>query len=74
MAQPSKKSNNMNEFLEDIVGNIFGVSRQASIAGDLCVMCEGDATTFSDELSRREFTISGMCQTCQDSVFGKEEI
>lgn len=25
---------------------------------------------FRDELSRREFKISGMCQKCQDSVFG----
>ena len=74
MAQASNKSNNMNEFLEDIVGNIFGVSRKASIAGDTCVMCEGEATTFIDEVSRREFAISGMCQSCQDSVFGKEEI
>ena len=74
MTKPSNKSNNMNEFLEDIVSNIFGVSRQASIKGDVCVTCKGAATTFIDEVSRREFAISGMCQSCQDSVFGKEEI
>ena len=74
MTQPSNKSNNMNEFLDDIVSNIFGVSRKASIVGDVCVICKGEATTFIDELSRREFSISGMCQSCQDSVFGKEEI
>ena len=74
MTQPSKKSDNMNEFLEDIVSNIFGVSRKASIKGDVCVTCKGAATTFIDEVSRREFAISGMCQSCQDTVFGKEEI
>ena len=26
---------------------------------------------FRDKLSRREFRISGLCQACQDSVFGK---
>lgn len=26
---------------------------------------------FRDELSAREYYISGMCQDCQDSVFGK---
>jgi len=25
---------------------------------------------FRDALSRREFRISGVCQTCQDAVFG----
>jgi hypothetical protein len=33
--------------------------------------CHGDgsATQFTDPLSRREYTISGMCQACQDFVF-----
>jgi hypothetical protein len=29
-------------------------------------------TDFRDEESRLEFEISGLCQTCQDTVFGKE--
>jgi hypothetical protein len=28
-------------------------------------------TGFRDELSRKEFRISGLCQACQDKVFGK---
>jgi uncharacterized CHY-type Zn-finger protein len=28
---------------------------------------------FKDELSRKEYTISGMCQVCQDKVFGGGE-
>lgn len=27
---------------------------------------------FRDELSAKEYYISGMCQDCQDSVFGKD--
>ena len=27
---------------------------------------------FRDELSKREFKISGMCQECQDKIFGKD--
>ena len=27
---------------------------------------------FTDELSRREYAISGMCQECQDATFGSE--
>ena len=26
-------------------------------------------TEFKDELSKREFEISGMCQACQDDIF-----
>lgn len=29
--------------------------------------------TFRDDLSYKEFTISGLCQKCQDSVFGKQQ-
>jgi hypothetical protein len=27
---------------------------------------------FRDESSRKEFAISGLCQKCQDAVFGKD--
>ena len=33
--------------------------------------CEIDITTFKDELSLKEFHISGLCQKCQDKTFGK---
>ena len=37
-----------------------------------CPTCDApvDPGAFRDALSRKEFTISGMCQTCQDEVFG----
>lgn len=32
---------------------------------------EGEhSMVFTDELSKREYQISGMCQTCQNGVFG----
>ena len=39
------------------------------ITADLCAVCAQPATEFTDELSRKEYTISGMCQACQDGVF-----
>lgn len=30
-----------------------------------------DVAHFRDSLSKKEFTISGLCQACQDDVFGK---
>jgi hypothetical protein len=38
---------------------------------ELCPFCSEaiDESKFRDELSRKEFTISGLCQKCQDDVF-----
>lgn len=38
-----------------------------------CPTCTQPVGEFRDDLSRKEFSISGMCQKCQDSVFGGEE-
>ena len=66
MATPSNKSLAMNEWLEIFSKQMYGgVGRAASIARNICVTCKGDATTFTTELSEKEFTISGMCETCQ---------
>ena len=36
-----------------------------------CPLCETkiDINEFTDELSLKEFTVSGMCQKCQDRIF-----
>ncbi len=34
-----------------------------------CNTCSLPVVGFRDALSAKEFTISGMCQTCQNSVF-----
>lgn len=41
-----------------------------------CPCCKhkiGSPSNFKDELSLREFFISGLCQDCQDQVFGLPE-
>jgi len=37
-----------------------------------CALCNKPALTFKDELSKKEFGISGMCQDCQDAFFVEE--
>jgi len=56
-----------------------GLEREANITAARCVMaksghCEGtgSAEKFNDDISAREFKISGLCQACQDNVFGGE--
>ena len=40
----------------------------------LCPICKKpvDASKFRNEISLRELQISGMCQECQDSIFGED--
>jgi hypothetical protein len=50
----------------------------ANTAQGLCIPpprgCGKAITGFKDELSRKEFAISGLCQSCQDSVFSPQEV
>ena len=43
-----------------------------SVRNGKCPCCGKviDVGEFRDDLSRKEYTISGMCQDCQDEVFG----
>ena len=35
-----------------------------------CPICKEIIGEFKDELSKKEFRISGLCQKCQDETFG----
>jgi hypothetical protein len=37
----------------------------------ICPLCKKPVGVFRDALSRKEYGISGICQECQDGVFGK---
>jgi hypothetical protein len=64
------KSPEMENFLNELSLNLLGRSRSVAKAGNGCVFCGKPATEFRDELSRREYNISGICQSCQDETFG----
>jgi hypothetical protein len=70
--EPSKKSQGINDFLQ----KAFKMDRRDSIEEDMCLPpplgCGKPATEFRDEVSRREYAITGMCQKCQDRIFGQE--
>lgn len=73
MASPTKKA----EELEQFHKKAFGFDRREVISSNRCVPppigCGGPADSFRDELSKREYSISGLCQNCQDSIFGDNE-
>ena len=65
----SMKTAEMENFLDDMTKELFGRGRKVAMDNQMCVVCGGDANHFADELSRKEYGISGMCQSCQDGVF-----
>ena len=70
--KPSDKTPEM----EDALSELFGIDRRDSIRANRCIPppigCgkEVNPDEFRDEISRKEFCISGLCQECQDKVFG----
>ena len=59
---------------EMLIGAGFGEEVRRAMLG-ICPFCNTPVTVedFRDDLSRKEFEISGMCQKCQDSIFQEPE-
>ena len=55
----------------DILLNLGFSTEVEAIEPGLCPICSIVILQqeFKDELARKEFKISGMCQSCQDSIF-----
>jgi len=66
MAIPTNKHPAIENFLEKTFG------RTTAIEKDTCVFCHKEATKFDNEISRREYQISGICQPCQNETFGAD--
>jgi len=68
----NKKATPKDSAIDALLTSISGRDRIECVANLTCATCGGDAqrVAFRDPLSFKEFTISGMCQECQDSVFG----
>ena len=65
---PTEKSANVESALTDING---GKNRRSYILAGKCIITGEDAGPFRDELSEREYQISGMGQKAQDQIFGE---
>jgi hypothetical protein len=50
-----------------------GISRKDALKAKVCTMCHKHVPGFRDALSEKEYRISGMCQACQDAVYGSGE-
>ena len=61
----------MNEEPKDLI-EILAKSNLLRRYG-LCPVCKKKVGPFKDDLSYKEFKISGLCQGCQDYFFDQEE-
>jgi protein-tyrosine phosphatase len=57
------------------IADVLYPNRIPKMKAHVCMTCNGRVEGFRDELSQKEFLISGMCQLCQDNIFnvGEEE-
>ena len=61
----SDKTEEMRNFIEAL----FPGTKKA-IENHKCPVCKDDVGYFKDAISVKEYEISGMCQRCQDRIFG----
>ena len=66
MAELSKKSSQV----EAAIKGLTGFDRVGAITSNTCVFCHEPAVEFKDQISKKEYTVSGICQKCQDETFG----
>ena len=63
------KATDKNPAIDACITRTFGVDRKGSVNTMTCGWCGKPADGFRDELSMKEYTISGLCQECQDKTF-----
>ena len=59
-----------NPSIDKVLTQMMGKNRVDTVKQNKCMTCDGYAIEFKDEISEKEYGISGMCQDCQDRVFG----
>ena len=63
MGEPAPKEKGIADFLDAMF------DRTNHIKKNTCTSCGEEAVKFDDEASRKEYTISGMCQYCQNLFY-----
>jgi len=63
----------MENVREEMGQIVYGRSRKLALAGSQCIKCGEFNLEFRDEISRKEYGISALCQPCQDQIFFPDE-
>jgi len=67
-----KRTKELQNFLDRFTEKTFGKSQTEAKEQKICVFCHKliKMEDFRDQLSIKEYNISGLCQKCQDDTFG----
>ena len=69
------KPTNKAEQLEAAIMEVMGKDRRMTIALGECMVCDATGVSresFTSEVSAKEYMIGGLCQTCQNDVYGDQ--
>lgn len=67
-----ERTKELQSFLDNFAKKSFGRSQTEAKEKGVCVTCGNKIKMedFKDELSKKEYNISGLCMKCQDDTFG----
>lgn len=57
---------------DDLIASLIARNKEIVIHPAICPTCREAVGKFRNQISAREFDISGMCQECQDKTFGPD--
>lgn len=66
---PVQRAAPLQQMLDDLARSMFGRTAGEAISTATCMACGKPVTGFKNEISAREYEISGLCQECQDIAF-----
>jgi len=72
MATPTTKSTILNSYLEETFGRTTIITTNQCAGIMMGMDCETPNFEWTDQVSQKEYSISGMCQNCQDKSFGDD--
>jgi hypothetical protein len=70
----TSRNNELQEIIDKFDNYFLGITIQEAHENEICIDCKQPITTFKDELSKKEYEISGWCQRCQDEIFNGENL
>lgn len=65
-----KKSTILDIMAGDLREEMLDMKISNAIENNVCVDCNQNIKTFTSKQSQREYFDSGLCQRCQDKLFG----
>jgi hypothetical protein len=73
MAKPSEKASTLERILEAVAGRTTAIESDHCISPPIGCGEPAPPDSFRTPLDVREYSISGLCQACQDSIFGQAD-